>query len=193
VDGGTHLIEAVTPGGGRWTTSVRVRDEKDEVAVRIEPPAPASAPAPPAPSASVPPPAPTAAPAPVAPGPPEPAAKEAAIPRRTLGLALGGVGLVGVAVGSFFGWKTIEKKNASNADGHCNASNVCDRVGTELRNEGKSAATLATVFMGIGAASLVGGAVLFLTAPPEETRQGKVRLAPLVGQDGGGLSLRGAW
>jgi hypothetical protein len=125
--------------------------------------------------------------------------------RRTVGLALGGVGLVGLGVGAAFGVKALSNLAASKADGHCDASSFCDDVGFQLRNEARDAATISTVTLALGATAAVVGAVLWLTAPagpkaPARARASSSR-SPLsrvmasVGGDtnSGSVWLRGAF
>jgi len=182
VDGGVHMVEATSPGGS-WKGETKVKEEHDDatIVVTLEP---TRRGAPEAPPSATPPAASTQAP------PPAPVQASA---RRTTGLIVGGVGLVGLAVGGYFGLKTINKNSDSNADGHCNAANVCDKLGTSLRNDAKSAALLSDVFVGVGAAALVGGVVLFVSAPRQAQQQSKTQLTPLLGPGGGGFALSGSW
>jgi hypothetical protein len=113
-----------------------------------------------------PPPALASAPAPAPESPPDPGST-----RRWLGVGVGGVGVVGVALGAVFGLRAKSKLNQSN-DGPCDASDTCDAGGLALRHDASGAATLSTVFFAVGGVALAGGVVLYLTAP---------RSAPTVG------------
>jgi serine/threonine-protein kinase len=198
VDGGVHTIEASAPGRITRKTTVTVAPEKGSVEIVLLPleKAAETAQAPSLPASPPPPPTTTSTPpaGPVAAAPPAP---EQAVsrPQRTTGLVVGAFGLAGLGVGGFFGLQTISKKNASNADGHCNAASVCDPTGTSLRNDAKSSATLSTVFTTFGIAALAGGAVLFLSAPAETTSRGSLRVAPTLplAENRGGISLLGSW
>ncbi len=140
-----------------------------------------------------------------APRAPIPSPEGTASTRRTVGLALGGVGLVGLGVGAAFGVKALSNLAASKADGHCNASSFCDDVGFQLRQDARDAATVSTVTLALGATAAVVGAVLWLTAPagpkgPARARASSSRsplsqvMAGVVGDtNSGSVSLRGAF
>jgi hypothetical protein len=85
--------------------------------------------------------------------------------RRTIGLALGGVGLVGLGVGAAFGVKALANLAASKADGHCDAESYCDDEGFQLRHDARDAGMISTVTLALGATAAVAGAILWLTAP----------------------------
>jgi hypothetical protein len=85
--------------------------------------------------------------------------------QRIAGFTIGGVGLAGLGAGIGLGVLALSKKNASNADGHCNTADVCDATGHQLRVEAIQAATASTgLFIG-GGAALALGVVLVATAP----------------------------
>jgi hypothetical protein len=107
-----------------------------------------------------------------------------------LALTAGGVGLAGIALGSVFGAQAMSKH--STAQGECQGD-VCTAAGMQDIQSGRSAGDLSTIFFGVGAAALAGGVVLWLTAPSGHATTGSLRAAPLVGKDGGGISLQGAW
>jgi tetratricopeptide (TPR) repeat protein len=74
--------------------------------------------------------------------------------------------------------------------------NVRQRIETDLPreyddNEGKATLRQALAY-GIGSAMLVGGLVLFLTAPPD-TRASSLKLAPALGNRGSGISVVGSF
>ena len=54
------------------------------------------------------------------------------------GLIVGGVGIVGVGVGAFFGLKAKSSLDDSNADNHCRDSNRCDAIGVQARSDAAS-------------------------------------------------------
>jgi len=113
--------------------------------------------------------------------------------RTIVALGLGGVGVVGLAIGTAFGAAAIGKNSESNANGHCDATG-CDGTGTDLRNTALSDATVSNVAFGSGLAALAGGAVLYLTGPSTASSSGSnVGLSPQLGRDGAGVTLRGAW
>lgn len=144
VDAGTHQVEVRASGYKPWQGSVVVAAEGGSATLRVpklDPlPAGASAPA-------------GAADAPAARG----------TSRRIAAIAVGGLGLVGVGVGGFFGLSA--QSSLSEAKGLCNENDYCTPRGDTLRSSAKSKALVATVATGVGAAALVTAAVLWFTAP----------------------------
>ena len=114
--------------------------------------------------------------------------------RRTLGLALAGVGIGGLASGVVFGVLTLNKRSkidelcGGNA-GSCNAP--AGSVDPE-RESAKTTATISTASFIAGGAALVGGGLLYFTAP-SGTSAAQVRVVPRAAQNGGGLGLEGTW
>jgi hypothetical protein len=82
---------------------------------------------------------------------------------KTIGIAVGAVGLAGIGVGSFFGIRASEKWKEAKT--HCNSSYECDQTGVELTDQARSSGNIATLGFIAGGALLVAGVVLFFTAP----------------------------
>jgi hypothetical protein len=187
-DPGEHTIEASAAGRKPWSSKVLVQGEGANVPVEV--PALEAAPVE-APKAA----APAVAPA----SPPPPA--DAPPPRdgsgqRTIGLVIGGVGVVGLGLGSYFGIRA-KQKNHDSFD-HCqpNDHNQCDQTGVDLRNSAKSSAGLATAFMIGGGVVLATGVVLYLTSPSSSPRTGSisgVRMTAAAGPSAGHIALEGAF
>jgi serine/threonine-protein kinase len=111
--------------------------------------------------------------------------------QRVVGIVVGSVGVVGIGVGSFFGLRAKAKKDDSLDNGHCpNNPNVCDQTGTDLRNQARTSATIATVSMIAGGAALAGGIVLFLTAPHAHAEGARVSSLRVTAQSDGVSSAR---
>lgn len=128
---------------------------------------------------------------------PSPAANRAPSRRlpsqRIAAISAGGVGLVGVALGSYFGLHAKSELDDSNADQHCGALNRCDPIGLADRSAAQSAATASTVLFVAGAAALASGAVLWFTTPaaahdPSSTGTA-TRVAPWMAPHGGGVLM----
>jgi serine/threonine-protein kinase len=83
--------------------------------------------------------------------------------RKVAALIVGGAGVVAVGVGGVFGLEAISKNSDSKANG-CNG-NVCNAAGFATRHDAQTDATISDVLMGVGAAALVGGVVLWIIAP----------------------------
>ena len=117
---------------------------------------------------------------------------------RKFGLAAGGVGVAGVLVGSFFGMRAISKKSDAARAG-CDGRSCETAESGALRDEARSAGDVATLAMGVGAASLAAAAVLLWVVPEPEpdaeggdrsARSARLEVSPQIFARGGGLWLR---
>jgi hypothetical protein len=102
-----------------------------------------------------------------------------------LGLAIGGVGVVGIGVGAVFG--IVAGGKLDDAKTACSAYPTCDRasqVEVDAANDSaKSAALVSTIGFIAGGAALAGGIVLYVTAP--KSAQPRASLGPMIGQASG--------
>ncbi len=167
VDPGKHALSASAPGHADWNQSVDVPAGGKTITVEIPPLATAAAVLPPPPNP--PPPVDAMKTTQVAPEAEAPAPRGGT--QKKIGLIVGGAGIVALGVGGFFGLRTISKNNDSNSDG-CNG-NQCNATGYATRHDAQSAATLSTVFVGAGAALLVGGAALWFFSPRASASSGE--------------------
>jgi len=110
--------------------------------------------------------------------------------QRTLGIVIGGLGVVGVGLGAYFGFAAKSKLDDSNANGNCTPDNFCNPTGTQARNDAKTDASISTVAFIAGGVALAGGLALFFTAPHG---QKPVSVSATAAPGGGGLVLRGAF
>jgi hypothetical protein len=180
VDPGAHEILASAPGRTDYRVIVMAAEG---AVVTVDVPAlqPIAPPPPPAPVASS-----------VA----ETHRRSARIP---VGLALGGVGLVGLGVGIAFGVSAINSNLDSNTVyDTCKAPgappDACSK-GRDMRSSAFSAATVSTIGVSVGAAGVLAGAlVLFLPSSkaPGPAREG-FRVTPFVGPQGGGAVAAGSF
>lgn len=115
--------------------------------------------------------------------------------QRTAGLVLGGFGIVGLGVGTYFAFE--RKSNLDDRDGVCPSLVNCTRADLDrnaaLTDDAKSATTFSYVGFGAGAALMVAGAVLYLTAPKKPEQSAKVALTPWLDASNAGVGVRGAW
>jgi len=160
IDPGAHRIEARAPKKQSWTREIVVASGANELSVDI--PALEDAPDAPAP----PPAAPPVVAAPDRPEPPPPAAPSSSL--ATIGWITGGVGVVAIGVGTFFGIRTLSLK--SDRDAHCGAGNVCDADGVGFDKDARTAATISTITVAAGAALVAAGVVLVIVAPSARSR-----------------------
>ncbi len=111
-------------------------------------------------------------------------------PQRSIGYAVGGAGIVGVAIGSIFGLQAIAKNNTAN----CDANSYCQDP--QSRRDAQGSATISTAGFVAGGVLLAGGLVLILTAPMQHNvvaLNRSLEVAPMVGGASSGLVLRGTW
>jgi hypothetical protein len=176
VDPGDHTVEATAPGRVAWKAIVRVESRPGSMTVDV----PALGPAPPATIADNP-----------------PSARSFWSVQRGVGLGIGAVGVVGIVIGSVFGAKAMRKNSES--DPHCIPSEYlhCDSQGIALGEDAFKAAGVSTAGFILGGAGLVGGTIVFLTAPSGAPKSAGLasRLAarPMAGSRTGGLLLSGEW
>jgi serine/threonine-protein kinase len=182
VDAGSHLVEASAPAYKEWKTTVDVPRDGAQVTATV----PALEPFPverATPSAPAPPlPVPTPSPSP-AESPPHGSTQ------GIIGLVVSGAGAVGLGVSGVLALIANGKKDDSL--NHCPTAtpNRCDSTGVTLRNQALSAGDAANVAFAIGAAALVTGGVLWLTAPRETRALARVALVPVLG----GAAVEGSW
>jgi hypothetical protein len=101
-----------------------------------------------------------------------------------VGVALGALGVAGLAAGAATGVLAIQKRNDSNADGHCQG-NQCDATGVGLRSDSIAAGNASTALFVIGGAAAVAGVVLVVVAPRKPAIT--LSLGPAA------LTARGRW
>ncbi len=110
--------------------------------------------------------------------------------RRVIGLALGGAGLVGVGAGVFFGLGA--RSDYAAADEACDGDvgdcrgDVADAA--DFVDSARSKAMMSNLSFGVGAVALIGGAVLYLTAPRGEDTP---TVTPAIGDGTAGVVVTG--
>jgi hypothetical protein len=176
LDPGPHSFHFETATGTRVDRQVLVKqgDKNQEVAAVLGAPPAAPAPVAPASSSS------SATPAPASP------ASSPSSAWRTTGWVLGGLGVVGMGIGTVFGIISMNDKNSA----HCDSNNFCDPGPLD---SGRSAATGADVGFIAGGALLVGGLVVLLLAPSGGDATGSLHVTPLVGTSSAGASFAGSF
>jgi len=114
---------------------------------------------------------------------------------RTVGYVLGGLGVVGLGVGSYFAYRASSKDADSrewlNPDGSCQLGSPC----ADLTHESRAAQTVDIVSFIAGGFALVGGIVLVVAFPPRDDKSAEkhLSLGPMVGPAGGGAVVGGSW
>jgi hypothetical protein len=171
VDAGEHVVEVTAPKRRKWSVKVHVAPDGANVAVNV----------------------------PELPLDPDASSTAGGFtwgPQRIAGTAVGGVGLVGIVVGSVFGLKTLSKTN--DAKGHCMPTMPpqCDATGVALESGAKTTANVSNVAFALGGAALVTGVVLVVVGAPSQAKSGaqqSLQIGPAVAGGTAGLRLRGAW
>lgn len=106
--------------------------------------------------------------------------------QKIAALVAGGVGVVGLGLGTVFGLVAVSIKN--------DAQNACpgacaSQDGVDKWSNAKTAAQLADVFFVVGGVGIAGAAALWFTAKPPATGEP----ATQVGFGPGGVQVRGTW
>jgi hypothetical protein len=146
VDSGDVTIEASAPGHVPFRTVAKAEDGR-QVTVDIPP-------------LDVAPVAPGPAPAP---GPESPSAMQPSSV-RPIALVVGAAGVVVAGIGTYFGLTAISDWNTSNKN--C-PSSQCNPQGAQSAHDAKQAAGLSDVTVGIGAAAIAAGIVLYVVGAPK--------------------------
>jgi serine/threonine-protein kinase len=188
VDPGAHAVQASAPGRKTWQGQARVDGPGAKASIDVPALDPdASAPAPGATTSA---PASGSTTAPAQPAAPEtPSTSSPGSTQRTIGLILGGVGIVGVGIGAVFGF--VAKSDNDGVGGNCNQG-VCNQQGLSSLDSAHSAATVSTIAFAAGGAALAGGALLYFLAPRAPSGTG-LFVTPSAGPHTASLELRARW
>lgn len=108
----------------------------------------------------------------------------------TVGVVAGGVGIVGLAVGAYFGGVAQAKLDDSNDLG-CTEDNSCPEPAAERRDDARTAGDLSTIFFLAGGALLAGGITLWILDDGDDSPS--VGATVTTGPSASGLSLHGAF
>jgi hypothetical protein len=183
-DPGTHAVAASAPGRKAWSTTVILTEGKTSTVTVPELPL--------VPVAHI------DEPAPPRRGP-LPSRTEEGLPERTatrsgigiqkaLGLVSGGVGLVGVGIGTGFGLLSMSKHSQAHSacpDPTCPAGGN----GPALWRDAVNAGNVATIAFIAGGVGLAGGAILWLTAKDAHTEPRRVEMGLGLGT----VEIKGAF
>lgn len=107
--------------------------------------------------------------------------------QREIGIGVGVVGLLGLTAGTVFGLRASSIWN--DAKTHCTAyPSVCDQVGVSLGKDAEQASGISTVAFVIGGAGLIGGTILYFTAPKDSPEKAlSLRVSPSLVSIAGGF------
>ena len=186
VDFGAHTLDFQGPDAVAATRAVTAGNDPAVVNVDVPMLDPISVTAPPPVPAA-------AAPEPV-PSPPPRGTRT-----RTIGLVVGGAGVVALGVGGYFGFHALSQK--SDADSACGGQkSQCPTPSKTAAaqadlDSARTSATLSTVALGVGIVAVGVGAYLIVRGgPPSDAASAPaadLRVIPSVGPGGGGMSVAG--
>jgi hypothetical protein len=173
VDGGTHTVVVTAPGKKEQSFDVTVKPKGDKHRVEIGPLADA-------PAGEVV--APKTMDAPATPKTDE--AKVAPVETKKGGVGagpyiLGGVGIVALAVGGYFGFKAIGA--SSDAKNACPGNECTSGDALDKNDQAKSSARIANVGVGVGIVALSGAVIWWALSPGEAPKTETTSTGRLVG------------
>ncbi len=171
-DPGKHAIVAKAPGKEPWRSEITLQQAGAVVDVVVAPLADAKAPSP-----SAAPPSATPAPASAATGD---AAPQPGSWQRPLAVAVAGAGVVGLGVGTAFGFLAKSSYDQSNQNAGCDKNGFCSADAKALHDSAVTKGTIGTVVFVGGAAFVAGGVILWLTAPKAPAQVGLTPRGPVV-------------
>ncbi len=110
-------------------------------------------------------------------------------------IALAGVGVVGLGVGTAYAVMAKSKYNESKGDCDTDDPNSCGSRGVELRNNARSKGDIATVGFIAGGAALAGAGIVWLASGSSEPKRAalpaRLRAAPAIGPNLAALFVQG--
>jgi hypothetical protein len=105
--------------------------------------------------------------------------------QRVAGLVIAGVGVAGMAVGSYLALSARSKYNDA-LSSHCmDMTNACDAQGLTDTHDARSQANTATIIFAVGGAATVAGIVVYLVAPKAASSEHAFYLVPTLGNTTG--------
>jgi serine/threonine-protein kinase len=184
IDPGEYVIEVSAPGYEKWTTPIKVEGGGASASVRV--PGLVKAPESATPPPAVTPPGGNGEKA--APVRLPPRTDDGISTQQTLGLVIGGVGVIGLGLGSYFGIRAISQN--SDAEQHCPKSPKCnDTEGPSLTDKALRNASAANIAFAAGGVLVATGAVLYLTGGRSD--EDRVALVPLLAPGAAAASISG--
>jgi hypothetical protein len=121
------------------------------------------------------------------------APKDVGSTQRMIGYVTGAVGVVGLAVGGYFGYRALSLNKDSKGECRADDPNACTSEGAALRADAQSAATVSTVASISGGVFLATGLTLVFTAPSAAPARAGSSMPAQASLPGFGLQLRGVW
>ena len=98
--------------------------------------------------------------------------------QREIGLGIAGVGVASLIAGGVFGMLAKAKNDEALEPQNCPTSTQCTAAGISLTESAKSRAVVSTILIAFGGAAVLGGGILFFTAPRQKSGLASLRIAP---------------
>jgi hypothetical protein len=193
VDSGSYTVSASAPHRAAWSATVQVAGEHASQSISIPVLKVDDTPA--AGTPLVPPPVGSADSTSHPPIVPPPPASGGLSTRQILGISIGGAGIIGLGLGTYFGLHAKSLYDSSNASG-CDTSDNCTQDGGRIRNSARDSAMGANIAFTLGLAAIAGGAVIYFTAPKEGGSDSAPRVgfsAQPLGRDGALFVGHASW
>jgi serine/threonine-protein kinase len=190
IDPGAHRIEASAPGKKTHTESINAARGQVHVSIPVLTDLPPNAPptegvTPVSTGQSTSPLAMTAAPVPAT----ADSTSDHGKTQRTLAYVAGGLGIVGVGLGTYFGIRALAN-NSSSKDNCTPDPNLCTDTGYNQRQDALKQARVSTVAFSAGGALLATAAILYFTAKPSHNQ---VTAQAQISSQGALLNLQTNW
>jgi Tfp pilus assembly protein PilF len=129
--------------------------------------------------------------------PPSSELSDPGLRRRTIGYALGAVGVVGIGVGIGFGLAKEAKQSDRDSANACSKTSSCTDLDKskidQLTSEAKTRATVANVGFVAGGVALAAGAILVVTGWPKSRPSASAQVQPWIGDRSAGFVVGGVW
>jgi hypothetical protein len=107
------------------------------------------------------------------------------------GLVAGGLGIIALGVGTYFGIDAIRKNARSNGEG-C-TGDMCEGAGYQTRLEARTSGTVSTLAFVGGGVFVVGGAIMYFAGGDASPNRGAIRAVPSASRSEIGLLVRGSF
>lgn len=191
IDPGDHVVDASAPGKRAWRTTVTIAATADSRIVQVPPLVDEPVkPVPTTETVAVPQRAHSGETA----GSTDAGSRSEGVPLRTIGLVVGGVGIVGLGVSAYFGVRAKNLYSDSNSGaGACSENDKCPPDALSKRSSAVDAANAATIALVAGGVLTATGVTLFLVGGSREAKPDAARIeaTPAVGPSTAAMVIRG--
>ena len=192
IDPGSYVVTAQAPGKKPWSKTTEVATNGLKVEVNVPPLEDETG------QGAMPPQVPPGGMgATTSMGPQPPAADEGSAPKspqRLVGWIVAGAGVVGLGVGTAFGFMSksqISERDKVCPDSTCPRTRVNEYV--DFEKQAQTDATISNISFSLGGVAIATGVVLVLTAPSRPAGGTALHLAPWAGANSAGAMMGGAW